>query len=436
MANPKPHIENSRRRHSRNIYLSTLANHIATDSRDNKRKTSDSAEEEGPPKQRARSSSPTDPSRYSSPSSPEQDSDPLPTPNPSPPVMPGVDDGSNAIGVKLTDGVITMTNGQQYTAPPPQGFPRPQITESVWRNTSDKNRAQWAAEEGPKGWVRVFRAKYTPDQYETVSKLRHVIPRLVECPSPIIISPPTAKEPLSERLPAPWHFLLANIPQNGLDILVGQGMWSTPDISFFVLPYHPHLPNYICSLENFCYPDSAESNKAIAELVKTKLRSIQAAEDYLVKYSSPPNPEAAKNAINSISVESLEILLSKTQRKMIWNVYCTPPPMPIQHYLQWCSYIRDISFESLHHGTGVPKVEDQLLCVGCKSYDHPTGLCPFPRIVGWFGPPAKSASDEDRTIQNFDERLQAHPRRPQNGNGGRGNRRGGRGNRGRGGRRY
>ena len=122
-----------------------------------------------------------------------------------------------------------MTNGQQYTAPPPSGFPRPQCLESPLRNTTDHNRAVWAAQTGPKGWVRVYRGKYEANARDTVSKLKFVIARLVDAPA-LVISPPTAREDLEERLPAPWHFLISSIPEESLKQLTAQGVWSTPKI--------------------------------------------------------------------------------------------------------------------------------------------------------------------------------------------------------------
>ncbi|KAJ7252021.1 hypothetical protein C8J57DRAFT_1723036 [Mycena rebaudengoi] len=331
-------------------------------------------------------------------------------------------------GTRLSEGIMTMTNGQQYTAPPPDGFPMPQCVESPWRNTTDQNRRDWAAVKGPKAWVRIYRAKYMPNVRDIVSKLSFVIPRLVEAPE-LIISPPTSRDDLDERLTAPWNFLLSDIPQASLDQLTNQGLWSTPTISFMVLPFDLPLPNYICTLQNFSLPDSVKSNTIIADAVKAKLKSIKEASDYINKYAETTDTDVAMTTINSIEVKSLEIATSATETDIVWHVYCKPPQMDFFRYLDWCSSVCALTFDTERFGTGVPRMgKDQLFCVGCKSYDHPTGLCPLPRIIGWFGPSVKSVTSEDKTLQRTDERSQPASKKGQNSTkGGRGGKRGGRG---------
>jgi hypothetical protein len=135
--------------------------------------------------------------------------------------------------------------------PPDEGFPAIHLLESPLRNTTDHNRNTWAAVSGPKGWVCTYRPKYDPNPREMVQKLKYVIPRLVDT-SNVIISPPTARENLTERSPAPWHFLISSLPEASLKIsslpeallkkLTDQVLWSTPTIIFIVIPYNMPLP--------------------------------------------------------------------------------------------------------------------------------------------------------------------------------------------------
>ncbi|KAJ7469430.1 hypothetical protein FB451DRAFT_1176670 [Mycena latifolia] len=313
-------------------------------------------------------------------------------------------------GVRSSDGVMTMTNGQQYTAIPPEGFWPVQCVESPWRNTSDRNRAVWSAVEGPKGWVRVFRAKYLPNARDIVAKLNFAIPRLVDAPK-VVISPPTAREELDERLAAPWNFLISDIPQASLNRLTSQYLWSTPTITFMVFPFDMPLPNYILTLQNFSLPDSNESNVVVANTVKAKVKAIKEATDYLVKRITAADPAAAAaEMIDSIEVKSLELALPghNAGTDVVWNVYCKPhSSLTFDDFISWCGAFRSLTFETDRYGTGVPRIgKDQLFCVGCKSYDHPTGLCPLPRTIGWFGPSVRTMTSEDKTLQTSDERTQ------------------------------
>ncbi|KAJ7124564.1 hypothetical protein C8R43DRAFT_1147227 [Mycena crocata] len=306
---------------------------------------------------------------------------PTPPPPPKPPlhfrkkttVDTGTDNlGNSTAGMRAEGGVIQMMNGQQYTAPPANiGFVRPQCVESPWRNTTDRNRADWGAQDGPKGWIRLYRAKYVPNARDSILKLLFVIPRLVDAPK-VVISPPTAREELDERLPAPWNFLISSIPEASLKTLT----------------------NHI------------ESNKFIARTIKEKLIEYKEATEFVVKHSSEADRKHAEAMIESIDVRSQEIAIAGGQTDIIWNVYCSPPnSLGFFRFLEWCTAARSYTFDTARFGTGVPRMgREQLFYVGCKSYDHPTGLCPLPNVPGWFGPTIKSVSSEDKTLVAGDER--------------------------------
>ncbi|KAJ7831748.1 hypothetical protein B0H13DRAFT_2113174 [Mycena leptocephala] len=314
------------------------------------------------------------------------------------------DTTSSASGVKTAAGVIQMTNGQQYTAPPPDGFPMPQGMDSPWKNTTPLNRATWAEMKAPKAWVRVYRAKYSENARDTVSKLGFVIKRLVNAPT-VVIAPPTANEGLGERLPAPWNFLLSSIPKESLKRLTDQGLWSTPTITFFVIPFDAPTPNYIMTLQNLTANDDEEGAKFVARIVRDKLKSIKEASEFVVNHSSKDDEKAATTFLDTIFVTPLEIALPGGGTDVVFNIYCVPPPsLSFSDFLKWTSSARNIRYDTASHGSGVARTgRDQLFCVGCKGYDHPTGLCPILRIIGIFLSVHKLTADDDTTLQKSDE---------------------------------
>ncbi|KAJ7018272.1 hypothetical protein C8F04DRAFT_1277856 [Mycena alexandri] len=287
-------------------------------------------------------------------------------------------DNSTA-GMRTEAGVIQMTNGQQYTAPPTRGFPHPECIESPLRNTTDRNRADWTEEKGPKGLVRVYRAKYAANTRDTVSKLTYVIPKLVDVPK-VIISPPTARDELEERLPAPWNFLITGISAEALKKLTDQGWWSTPTITFYVFDNNTPLPRYIMMLQNLCTGTDNEACKFVVRLVKDQLKSLKEASEFLIKHSS--DPKEAEGALNTIEAKPLEIALPGPDggTDLVRNIYFTPPTsIDFHRLLEWCSAARKLTYDSRRHGTGVPRVgRDQFFCIGCKGYDHPHWPLPSP----------------------------------------------------------
>jgi len=89
---------------------------------------------------------------------------------------------------------------------------------------------------------------------------------------------------------------------------------------------------------------------------------------------------------------------------MLWNVYCcSPPELSLYDFLSWANIVRSTEFISEDYGRGTACTGDkQFVCFGCKSLNHPAGLCPFTELPGWFGPTAKSADPDERDMVERD----------------------------------
>ncbi|KAJ7782179.1 hypothetical protein B0H14DRAFT_2630824 [Mycena olivaceomarginata] len=311
------------------------------------------------------------------------------------PAMPnqtGDNAGTNSNSFHAIQGVTQLTNGQQLTTPPEGGFPAIHMLESPLRNTSDHTRLAWAAVKGPKFFVRVYCAHYEANARETVGKLHYVIPRIVVAP-PLRISPPIERESLQERLAAPWHFLVSGLLEEATKKLTDKVVWATPTIVFIAIPYDTPLPRYIMTLQNFSIFDEEEGLKYIRRLVTTKLKSIKEATDFLVKNAPGIAADIAAASLDTIDVKALEIALPGGKKDVVWNIYFTPPH----------SMLHANSFTSPTSGWGSPDL--QFICGGCKSYDHPVGLCFLQRIPGWFGETPKSVTADDATLLKGDEKA-------------------------------
>lgn len=302
-----------------------------------------------------------------------------------------------------------MNNGLKITAPPPGGFLSPQLGQSVWRNVALALREKWPQKAGPKAWVRTFRAKYEDNAQMTNIKICNLITLTVgeAAATSLLLSTPSAEGELYERLPPPYHFLISDIPQTAITRLTGLGVCSSPEITCFFIPFDQPLPNYICTLERFTLPDCTESNAEIAHLVKQTIRMHPHISLFIHDHIPTPDAEAAIKVINSIRITSLTVATSRTTSHTTWNVYADSlPNMSLKDYFEWTNLIRNLQFASEDYGTGIVRLEDkQFLCTGCKSYDHPTGLCPFPKVLGWFGPVSTiedtaNASLDNRTNNN------------------------------------
>ncbi|KAG1859491.1 hypothetical protein C8R48DRAFT_674022 [Suillus tomentosus] len=275
--------------------------------------------------------------------------------------------------------------------------------------------ARCAQKPGAKVWTRLYQAKYKDNTQATVAKLRNVITQLIGAnrATDIIISPPTADETLYKRYAQSWHLLISGLSVEATELLTSLAVCTTADVTCFFVPFKQPLPTYICTIENLTFQDSARSNLLIAELVQKTLQENTEVSDFINSHVIAPTAKTAQKVIYSIQVSSLNIATSRSSMLTVWNIYCDAPRFSLEDYYLWSALIRGLRFPSDNYGTGVPRLQDkQFTCTGCKSFDHPTGLCPFPATPGWLGP-TNAVTKEDLSMTTFD----THPnnRGPQGG---------------------
>ncbi|KAF7334075.1 hypothetical protein MVEN_02313100 [Mycena venus] len=309
-----------------------------------------------------------------------------PTPRPAPQIISEV------------NGVTTLDNGQQYTTPPAGGFPIPQMAESVWRNTTEASRVALRAEKGPKIWTRIYRGSARDDLQAVAAKIVTAARKLTGDDRINIIAP-IEKAPLDERYPAPYHYLLVDGDEAAASFLMATSLF-TSALSR-VLP--ARTP-----------PDS---NTAIATAVLRQLMALQHIVEYLVQHATPrPGQSAADMAtevLNSVTIYSLRMARNKTTFYTVWNLYVNPPDMSLDLWMGWCAMVHNLGFEIHRFGRGRIRTGDaQFKCTGCKSNDHPTGLCSIPAIPGWFGVSLANMAADDKTFSDLDDGYHPPPSAP------------------------
>ncbi|KAG1762673.1 hypothetical protein EV702DRAFT_935588, partial [Suillus placidus] len=308
-------------------------------------------------------------------------------------------------------------------ATPVGSFPTPQLGQSTWRNVSQILKEKWPQKEGAKAWVKTYRAKHESNAQGVVAKLKDAITKIIgdSDAESLVISTPTAAVELIEHFPPPWHYLISGIPPEAIERLLHLQVCSSADISCFFVPFEQPLPTYAFTLENFSFPDSDSTNQEIAAIVKNTIRSNPDVMQFIHDNIPTPDAEAALCTLNSIRVSSLILALSKSVKETVWNVYFdSPPAFTLKQYFDWTNFMRTFFYISEDYGYSTARQDAQFECLGCKSFNHPTGLCPFPRIPGWFGP---SASDKDNTDVTLDNRtMTSHGRGAFNGGMSRGGR--------------
>jgi hypothetical protein len=314
------------------------------------------------------------------------------------------------------NGVHTQPNGLCRTVAPTGGFPVPQLGESVWRNLPAKTKQQWHGKPGPKLWVRLYCTRYTDDLSAEATHIREVIKCIVNAPN-VLVSTPIAKVHPSGPFSAPWHFLVSGMMQNTTDCLVGLQMVATDAAIIFTLPFNKPLPLYIGTLKGYLLDISPKESTIVADAIQATLIASPKIGAFAHARLSASDAGAVAAAYRSICVHGFKVKKSDTELHNMWNVYCDcPPQMSFDACLQWVKLIKNFMFPTEDHGVGTMcnvtdrGTDQQFLCLGCKSADHPTGLCPFPSLPGWIGP---AHTSEDQSHHANDDTPAPPPPRGQ-----------------------
>ncbi|KAJ7059000.1 hypothetical protein C8F01DRAFT_1147742 [Mycena amicta] len=304
------------------------------------------------------------------------------------------------------NGVVSTVLGLRYTAAPVGGFPTPHICESVWRNMTQGHRTACAGEPMPKCWLVPYCGSATDDLQSTATRLSNAVCGLTGCKALTVIAP-IANGTVDESRPPPYSYLVDGDTES-VTHLTNQIVWSTPDITFFAIPYQVPRSSFLMTLDGYTCDDSPDSREALALGIVGIIRAHQPVMAFLSQNASFPEGSTPANEadiiVNSIAVLPLRMARNKTSFFTVWNVYVTiTPDMPFDLWLAWVGLLRGLTYELHRFGRGVCRTGDkQFKCSGCKSCDHPAGMCPYPKIEGWQGPSAATVAADDKTLADFD----------------------------------
>ncbi|KAI9062430.1 hypothetical protein FKP32DRAFT_1677372 [Trametes sanguinea] len=182
-------------------------------------------------------------------------------------------------------------------------------------------------------------------------------------------------------------WMMTGLSARGTSLVLAQGMWSTPDGTFFVHKLHVEMPEYIFSLVGFTHC----VGNTIEEGFKAHFR---AGGRIFTSIVNLVNEDPARRAYS----HQIAMDIEKTVRidvvqypsvdgvrpgRIVANVYCAPPVNNAERWESWRDSFLTKKFTCDYHS----ECEAILLkrCEGCHGGDHETAVCPYPRIEGFYG---------------------------------------------------
>ncbi|KAH7928645.1 hypothetical protein BV22DRAFT_1044444 [Leucogyrophana mollusca] len=282
------------------------------------------------------------------------------------------------------------------TPSPEKGFPIIHLSSpaQLLHFLSPSILSYWAEEVAePKCLLRIFDYDGT-DASTRASKLADLLRTTI-----ISIAPYTFRQKLNPNVAAPSAelgrekegspegFLLHQIPEDYLNILLTQRIWSTPAITFEACPFvNDTMPTFLFTLKGL----SARHGIDVAHIVRNvwndevSQHDIEQILSYAYDLSSEGIYEAKIRLLTSIEIERLDFKEKGSIPAPRYNVMAQSPTTDPEVWTRLRVYLRELPYPSPIDGIG--HFEDSFSPCGlCHSVAHPRGLCPFPNIPNWFG---------------------------------------------------
>lgn len=287
--------------------------------------------------------------------------------------------------------------------PPSGAFDKPHLAEvdSLHYRQLPAQLVDWATAPGSKVFVTRYGATVWSEKGSTQALLEEVL-KALGFPD-ALVAPPVAEG--RREHDGPVVFLVYGLTEGEQRTLLKRFCWSTPLCTFFCYPpcVQP-IPTHIGQFSGFVRPDEAGIRAAfLHHLSQGQLAQLighLAAEH--PDYAGLPEETAVARVLSTVRVT---VLTMKEPggflRKHVANLYINSPTMYVDKWKIFRATLRRYVYTSGLLGAGRFRPRSAAPpCSGCLGADHPRGLCPFPHLPHWHGPPP--------TTLNEDQDIPAH----------------------------
>ena len=313
-----------------------------------------------------------------------------------------IDEAENEVPAVEADEPHAELASLNLMPPPKGGYPKPQHGQlmSIVRNMEPVQRRDWLTQIGYYLFLQIYGTNTLNDETpQLVAKLKTALSDFVGLIDAQIATPNPPLDPHSYR---PRTFLLRNLPQSIYQKLLDRGVWCNDDIAIFVHPPVFTIPRHIGSFKGF----TTGEIDVIKQVFVTHLRStrVQAVVDQL-RISHPTLNDVSLEEAMDIIINSIDVKVMFLQTEPyskaevpIANLYVDSPTSNPKKWESWQRFLRNICFTTTLHGAGT--VMDLWRCGKCSADDHPSGVCPFPRLPGWRYFPNQQNNQNNTANQN------------------------------------
>jgi len=216
------------------------------------------------------------------------------------------------------------------------------------------------------------------------------------------VAAPLPSEVATHARHTPTAFLVYNLTLQQREQLISRYVWASPNISFRVIPLNPPCPDFLFALKDFAIMLEQDVYELVYAVWNDKDSS-----DFLASLAEEELRRHGRDIQSSLRIFTASMSVTRLDTKGRGD---TPAPhfnifangSTIQDDSNWCnirSYLANRIYSSPLLGRATTLLTP-FNCTLCHGVDHPRGLCTFPNVVGWNGPPLHPNNSSRRFSDN------------------------------------
>lgn len=241
-----------------------------------------------------------------------------------------------------------------------------------------------------------------PENHDAIrSKILTAIAEILNAQEASVAAPRPSKE-ANKKNRTPTSFLIYNITDDQVTMLLERRVWSSKATTFRVTPFATICPSFFFAIKGFGTIATREIYPIVQGVWESNetLNHIDTLLDDVPPEERDSVSQDLERIILSMYIDRLDIKEAGSTLAPHFNVYadCTNFTYiklwtKLRLFLQKRAYTSPIEDQS-------KTVQIPFRCSCCHGVDHPRGLCPFPDIEKWNGPKREGKETQLRRSGN------------------------------------
>lgn len=248
----------------------------------------------------------------------------------------------------------------------------------------------WKGIDQPKLLAVPYRATYSDEhKFQTADQIKTAISHALGGATPEVLAPersPSALGAASTYRP-PWCYLITDLQEDDVDLLVSNKFISNQFFGVQLLPFSPPPSGYIASIRGLTWKKNSDA-PAVENLIRKTIEDNILHRMFISDFVADKNDRIPREVVGqglaaAWTVGTIRAYLHTQGEENtpsavhLWRWYIYTPCSKDEDITAWTNRLKPLFFNAITKGWGTPYDIDR--CTGCKSTNHSTSGCPFPK---------------------------------------------------------